>query len=276
MRIPIFWRLMLSHLGILLLSGAACLYSIVQLGALSESARAALDGNHRMIAYEEALADAFLSEVRYGGKYLITHTESRHDQLRQFKKDFINYLELLKRVGQPESISPSVSEIERLHVQYHELFDREVEYIRVGQTYAQSRFQQERDKIVESALNELDQLKAQLRAKLQQRIAAIEQGARTTRRIAIVTTLVVLFLGTLLSMKVSRSIEVPLSAKTSAHGEIELTQGAPKAAAGVNPLEPFHDLAARLPVLAAGLIGLWRRRRVTIWKNSLQGKVAKP
>ena len=273
MRIPIFWRLMLSHLGILLLSGTACLYSIVQLGALSESARAALDGNHRMIAYEESLADAFLSEVRYGGKYLITHTESRHDQLRQFKKDFINYLELLKRMEQSESISPSLSQIERLHAQYHELFDREVVYIRAGQTYAQSRFQQERDKIVESALNELDQLKAQLRAKLQQRIAAIEQGARTARRIAIATTLVVLFLGTLLSMKVSRSIKAPLSETAPSHRRIELAQRAAKVTSIKLP-ERLHELTPRTPALAASLMGVWRRR-AKIRKTPSQGRVAK-
>jgi CHASE3 domain sensor protein len=274
MRIPVFWRLILSHLGILLLSGAACLYSIVQLGSLSESARAALDGNHRMIAYEEVLADTFLSEVRYSGKYLITHTESRYDQLRQFKKDFIDYLELLKRLGQSESISPSLSEIERLHAQYHELFDREVEYIRAGQIYAQSRFQQERDKIVERTLNELDLLKAQLRTKLQQKIASIEQGARTARRIAIATTLVVLFLGTLLSMKVSRSIEAPLSEITAAQRQVELTQGATKVTS-IKLLERLYGLATRLPALMPGLISVWRRR-AAMWKNPSQGKVVKP
>ena len=161
MAIPVFWRLILSHMGVLLLSGAACFYSIVQLGSLSGTARTALDTNHRMISYQEALADAFLSQVRYGGKYLLTHTDGRHVQLRQFKTDFTDYLELMKRLGQSDSITPSISRIERLHQQYHELFDREVEYIQKNQNYAQSRYQQERDKIVESTLNELDVLKVQ-------------------------------------------------------------------------------------------------------------------
>src|SRR5687767_15465797 len=43
--------------------------------------------------------------------------------------------------------------------------DREVEYIRTKQNYAQSRFQQERDKIVDSAINELNGLQAHLRTK---------------------------------------------------------------------------------------------------------------
>ena len=57
---PIFWRLVLGNAGILSLSVIACLYSIVQLGTLSATARAALDSDHRMIGYQEALTDSFL------------------------------------------------------------------------------------------------------------------------------------------------------------------------------------------------------------------------
>jgi DNA-binding transcriptional MerR regulator len=216
MAIPMFWRLILSHIGILLLSGAASLYSIVQLGSLSGTARSALDTNRRMIAYQEALIDAFLSEVRYGGKYLITHTEGRHEQLRQFKKDFVDYLNLLKQLGDSDSIGFSLARIERFHDQYHELFDREAAYIRAKQNYAQTRYRQEHDKIVESTLKELDVLRAQLRTKLQEKLESIDHGARTARRIAIVTTLVVLILGALLSLKVSRAIGGPVSEPSSA------------------------------------------------------------
>ena len=212
MTLPIFWRLMLSHIGILMLSGAVCLYSIVQLGALSGSARSALDINHRMITYQEALIDSFLSQVRYGGKFLIMHTEGRHEQLLQFKQDFLKYFDLLKQLDDAASIAPSLSRIERLHAQYHELFDREVAYIRARQTYAQTRYQQERDRIVEKTLSELDILKVQTRTKLQEKLERIEEGARTARKLASVTTIVVLILGGLLSLKVAKSIDSPSAA----------------------------------------------------------------
>jgi CHASE3 domain sensor protein len=210
MQIPIFWRLMLGTLGILFLSVAACLYSIIQLGTLSRTARAALDGDHRMIGYQEALTDAFLSEVRYGGKYIITHAEDRHEQLRQFKNDFMRFLEELKPLVQSEEIADSLSRVEQLHRQYHELFDREAGYIRANQTYAQSRYQQERDKVFESALSELERLKAFLQTALQDKLEGIDHAARTARQIAIITTLIVALLGTLFSLKISRSIAAPL------------------------------------------------------------------
>jgi hypothetical protein len=210
MRIPIFWRLILGTLGILLLSIAACLYSIIQLGTLSQTARAALDGDHRMIGYQEALTDAFLSEVRYGGKYIIMHTEDRHEQLRQFKNDFARYMEELKSLTQSEEVAHSLSRVEQLHRQYHELFDREAEYIRANQTYAQSRYQQERDKVFESALSELERLKALLQANLQDKLEGMDHAARTARQIAIITTLIAALLGTLFSLKISKSIAGPL------------------------------------------------------------------
>jgi CHASE3 domain sensor protein len=275
MTIPIFWRLILSHIGILLLSGAACLYSIVQLGSLSGTAHSALDTNQRMIAYQEALTDAFLSQVRYGGKYLITHTEGRHEQLRQFKKDFVDYLDLLKHLGEPESIGASLSRIERFHEQYHELFDREVAYIRVNQNYAQTRYQQERDKIVESTLNELDILKVQLRTKLQEKLESIDHGARTARRIAIVTTLVVLILGTLLSLKVSRSMDGPLSETGSAQPLIADPWSQALKIMGVSLVERSQNMTKlqinRLTAFALSLIAAWNRRSAS-WKNPTPGK----
>jgi CHASE3 domain sensor protein len=219
MSIPIFWRLIVGNTGILLLSVLACLYSIVQLSTLSENARAALDGDHRMIGYQEALTDTLLSQVRYGGKYVITHAEDRHEHLRQFKSDFLRYLAEFKSLSRSEQIGTSLSKVEQLHVQYHELFDREAEYIRAKQNYAQSRYQQERDKVLESALSELQRLKALLQASLQDKLTSMEQAARTAREIAIAMTLAVLVLSTWFSVKFSKSISAdpkPSQQKTGA------------------------------------------------------------
>jgi hypothetical protein len=270
MSLPIFWRLILSHLGILLLSGAACLYSIVQLGSLSGIARSALDSNHRMIGYQEALTDTFLSQVRYGGKYLITHVEGRHEQMRQFKKDFNAYLELLRKLGQSDQIAASVTKVERLHRQYHELFDREVEYIRAKQNYAQSRFQQERDKLVESAINELDSLKAHLRTKLQEKLEGIEYGARASRRIATVTSLIVLVLGALLSLKVSKDFAAPPNQTTNAHSPTEVDPVQNVVSSGLSFVKRAQGWGKahlnRLSSLTVACITA-RNRCSTIWKN---------
>jgi hypothetical protein len=262
-RLPIFWRILLSHLGILVLSGAACLYSIVQLGSVSGTARSALETNHLMIAKQEALTDVFLSQVRYGGKYLITHTEGRHEQLRQFKRDFLSYLGLLKQSAEAEGMSATLEKIERLHDQYHDLYDREVAYIRARQSYAQTRYQQERDRIVENTLSELDLLKTQTRARLQEKLEAIEHGARTARKIASITTIVVLVLGTLLSLKASKSFENPSSEPVgqTVPGPLAVHLFGRRGGRAINQWRQAIKLRlSGLGASAASRIGMWSRR----------------
>lgn len=276
MRIPTFWRLVLSHLGILSLAGAACLYSITQLGSVSGSARTALVTSQQVTAYKEALIDTFLSQVRYGGKYLITHTESRHEQLLQFKKDFVDYLDRLKRLEQSESIGASLSRIERFHEQYHDLFNREAAYIRANQNYAQTRYQQERDKIVDNTLEEFDVLKTQLRASLQERLESIERGARTARRIAIITTLVVLIFGALFSLKVSRSLDASLSETSVAEPVSTVSWMQNLALLGARLLESLRAVSnlqvKRFNAFAFYAIGAWNRHSARP-KNPPPGKV---
>jgi len=206
-RVPIFWRLVLGHAGILFLSVTASLYSIAQLTTLSGNARAALELGHRMIGYQEALTDAFLSQVRYGGKYIITHAEDRHDQMLQFKADFARYMEELKSGRHSEAISASLARIEQIHRQYHELYDREVAYIRAKQNYAQTRYQQERDKLLETALSEFQRLKTLLQNNLQAKLESMDRAARTARQIAIAMTLAVVLMGGWLLLQSGESLE---------------------------------------------------------------------
>ena len=212
MPIPIFWRLILGYLVILLTSVSISSYSIVQLGGLSGTARTALNTDNRLIAYQEKLTDAFLSEVRYAGRFIITHSGALHDELRQFKNDFTRYISEINSLVPSAEIQARLSRVEELHLRYHDLFDQEVRYIRAGQHYAESRYQQEKEKIFESALRELEHLKAQLQTNLHDKLEAIEKAARSARMIAAVATLLLLGLGIALSFVISNSITRPLSA----------------------------------------------------------------
>ena len=211
MSIPIFWRLILGYFAVLFLSVAVSSYSIVQLSGLSGTARAALDVDNRMIAYGETLTDAFLSEVRYAGRFLITHSKALHDQFRQFKGDFVRYMSELNALATSAEVKLRLSRVEELHARYQDLFEREVRYVQARQPYAESRYQQEREKVLESTLGELDRLKAQLKKNLNEKLASMEQAARRTRSIAAVTTVILLGLGIALSLVTSKSITKPLS-----------------------------------------------------------------
>jgi methyl-accepting chemotaxis protein len=210
MQITIFWRIVSGYALILVLCVGASSYSIIQLGELSGTARTALDTDNRMIASEEKLTDAFLSEVRYAGQFLIAHTSALNEQFRQFDSDFIGYLSEIKSRAASAELQTRLSRIEEFHHRYHDLFEQEVRYLRARQPYAESRFKQERGKIFETTLQELERLKRQLQTNLHEKLQAIESVARTARTIAAVTTVILLGLGIALSFLISRSITEPL------------------------------------------------------------------
>lgn len=208
MGVPFVRRLIVGGLALLFLSIALSLYSIVQLGALGDAARAALDHDHRMISSQEELTDAFLSEFRYSGKYVISRKEDRYEQLRQFKNDFIRHLTELQSVAQTDRATLLLAKIEQIHGQYHKLFDQEVAYIRANQGYAQSRYEQEREKLLEAGLKELERLKAELRAGLHAKLETMDRSARTVRAITLTATLIVALLGIFLALKINGCVSV--------------------------------------------------------------------
>ena len=214
MSMPIFWRIILGYSVILLLASSVAAYSIVQLGGLSGTARSALDSENRMMAYQETLTDAFLSEVRYAGRFLLTRADAHHKEFGQFKEDFKRYMGEMRSRATAVEIKTRLLRTDELHLRYHELFDQEVRYIKAGQPYAQSRYQHEREKILDSALRELERLRAQLQTNLNNKLESMEQAARAARNIAIAGTLVLIGLGIALSLLISRSITKPLSELT--------------------------------------------------------------
>jgi CHASE3 domain sensor protein len=214
MSIPIFWRIILGYSVVLLLAFGVAGYSILQLGSLSGTARAALEIDTRMMAYQESLTDAFLSEVRYAGRFLITRAGANHDEFRQFKDDFKRYMNELTALAGSSEMKAHLIRVDELHLRYHELFDQEVDYIKTRQPYAQSRYQQEREKILDAGLKELEALKAELNRSLHAKLQTMDGAASGARAISIASSLILVGLGIGLALFISKSITTPLSQLT--------------------------------------------------------------
>jgi CHASE3 domain sensor protein len=211
MRLPIFWRLTSGYAAILILFVGISSYSIIQLGQLSSTAREALDTDNRLIGYQEKLTDVFLSEVRYAGKFIITRSGSLHEQYLQFKTDFLRYMSESQLLATAPDVKARLSRVKELHLRYQDLFDQEVRYVRARQPYAETRFQQEKEKVLESVLGELDHLKRQVQKNLHDKLETMERVGRAARTIAGLTTLVLFGLSVALSFIISKSITTPLS-----------------------------------------------------------------
>ncbi len=199
---PIILRnFIIGYLSMLVLMVAISGYSSVQLGKLSESANLALNVEQRMIDHSEKLADAFLSEVRYARKFIVTHAAVHQDQFKQFKGDFDRYLVQLKSLQGPKEAVQRLARAEEYHAQFHILFDKEIAYINKPQPYAESRYREERERLVDYLLRELDAFKNDLHKSLQQRIGDIEQAALKSRKITLIATLLLVGLGAIFAYR---------------------------------------------------------------------------
>ena len=220
MAVSIFWRIMLGYFTILGLSIGISLYSIVQLGRLSDTARTALNVDSRMIAYEEKLVDALLSEVRYGKKYIITQASTLHEQSREFNRDFVNYLNGLTDLAESPEIKTRLARVGEFHLRYVGLFDQEVRCLKTRQIYAESRYREEKEKAVDRILAELEKLKGELQKNVLGKLETIEKAASLTRRIAFLMTLLFFALSVALSFAISKSLtETTRASATDDHSD---------------------------------------------------------
>lgn len=228
MRIPVFWRILLGYSAILLLSVGLSAYSIIQLDSLSTTARAALETDIRRITAIEALTDAFLSEVRYADRFIITHSDELYEQHRQFHGDFARYMKELQTVSTRPEIQSRLRVIADLHSRYTDLFEREVKYIRGGQPYGESRYKQEKQKVFESTLRQLELLKTVSQNNLQANLKGMEHGANKGRTLTMITTLILVVIGFAVSYNTSKSITAPLV-------ELQRNTAAPNVYTNVTP-----------------------------------------
>jgi len=265
MALPLFWRLILGYAAILVLSIGSSIYAVDQLGELSETARGVLDTDYRTIAYQESLTDTFLSEARYGGKYLLTQSPSSYDQFRQFKKDFLRYQSELKAMVSTVETTTQLRRVEQFHQSFHELFEQEVKYIKAGQPYAQSRYQQERGKILDNTLRELALLKELLEKNLHGKLEGLGGTARAARNIAIAATLILLITGTALSLKISTSVTKPLQDLTNISKNASADEHTAKPLSSIPEIHELSVVVAqqRQRLLGTALDNAGRVERVT-------------
>jgi len=188
-------RFIISYSVLVTLVVAVCGYCISQLGRLSAAAHYALQFDQRMLDDAERLADSFLSEVRYAGKFVVTQAPDHYEQYRLFNNDFRAQLDKMKALAVADDAKRSLARAEEYHTQFQHLFEQEIEYIKRKQPYAESRYGQEKERLVEYLLREHDAFKGQRQSSLQQRIAYIESAAVQSQRFTIVATLLLVVLG---------------------------------------------------------------------------------
>ncbi|MFQ5850101.1 MAG: ATP-binding protein [Candidatus Binatia bacterium] len=220
MKLTIFSRLVIGYLAIFTLVTIASVYAIVQLYRLNDLTRSALKIDNRIIGYGERLTDALLSQIRYERKFIITRDHTLHEQFRLFEKDFEQYLDEAQSIAESSRVKHLLNQVNVQHRLYQSLFNEEIGYLKSGRTYAQNRYRQEKEKVTDGMIQGLKKIKAHSQQSISEKITRLDALGTNTRRAAIVLTGTSLIFGVLISLFITRSITLPISAMEKKTREI--------------------------------------------------------
>lgn len=216
----IFSRLMLGYLALLIMATGVGMYSILQLGKVSEITHSILLVDNTLIDLHKNLTDALLSATRNEKKFAILRDQALYEGFLAAKNDFEKYLEEALVLTDSAEVKGILSRVRDLHRAYQALFEEEVGFVKAGKLYPEERYRLEKEGLVNEAIEELASLRALNQQSILQKIQSLDEAGIKARTVARVITGSALLFGVALSISITASITIPLSRMKKKTGEI--------------------------------------------------------
>jgi len=201
---------MIGYLVILVMATGVSIYAVFELGRIKEIARSMVLVDNDLIDLEDKLSDALLSETRYERKFIIVNDQSLVKGFRNARKEFMEILGRADSLVTDEHTVSLIESIREAHDDYGTLFEEEIEYISAGMTYLDLWFREEKDKVINAIIDDLNALKADSQGILFRKVGAIGDAGTKARSVAITITAAAVTLGIIISIIIARSIAAPL------------------------------------------------------------------
>ncbi|MBI4683151.1 MAG: HAMP domain-containing histidine kinase [Nitrospirae bacterium] len=220
MRLTIFSRLVIGYFVIFILAMTVSIYSIAQLRQLEKVTQSILFIDNRLIDYEKNLSDILLSMMRYEKKFIIIRDHGLYDQFMLAKDDFHIQLKGIMTVADTDKARDFLMRIEQLQRRYESLFTEEVSYIKSGQQYSVDTFKQEKEYTVNGIMEALKELRSYIQWTTYEKVNRLSGADINASKVAIVTGVVSLIFGIIISVVITVGITRPLSVIKKKTGEI--------------------------------------------------------
>jgi len=201
---------MIGYLVILVMATGVSIYAVFELGRIKEIASSMVLVDNDLIDLEDKLSDALLSETRYERKFIIVNDQSLVKGFRTARNEFMEILGRADSLVTDEHTVSLIKSIREAHDDYGTLFEEEIEYIGAGMTYLDLWFREEKDKVINAIIDDLNALKADSQGILFRKVGAIGDAGTKARSVAITITAAAVTLGIILSIIIARSIAAPL------------------------------------------------------------------
>jgi two-component system sensor histidine kinase GlrK len=192
---------------------------IFQLYRFDGLAKSILTVDSRLLEYENSLADLLLSQSRYEQKFTITKDEALFREFLRLKQEFEG------QIGRALSVADGRSKtlltgVEEDYQRYEKRVAEEAELLRRQREYAQRKFKEEKNELIDRMLSSLEQLRADQQQAAYAKVEQLAQAADRARQISLAIAVGCLLAIVLMSWVITRSVTRPIAALKSRTREI--------------------------------------------------------
>ncbi len=220
MRLTIFQRLLMGYLAIFLLVIALSFYVVIKIGHFNKVTQSVVSTNNRMVEQSGKLTDMILSQIRYERKFLISKDEAFFTQFQKLQGDANRCFVEMGVMADSEEIKGFLDKARASYQNYQSLFMQELQYLKVGQTYSQQKYQQGKETATNELMEQLENLTSYANRNTNEKIRELYEAGTVARRMVLLMTGAFLVLCLIISYLIHRSITRPISVMEHKTGEI--------------------------------------------------------
>jgi two-component system, NtrC family, sensor histidine kinase GlrK len=210
MKWSLFWRLMIGYLIIFILVLAVGVYAMVQLKRLNGVTRYILNVDQGILEYHKKITDQILSQHRFLKKYLITRDPSLYNQyLTSREKVNQDLFRAIALADVPATIQ-TLQKVRLNQEEYGSLVAEEFENLKGKGLYAVKWYAQEKEKLLDTILKEMDKLEIHIKQDIYQRMKLQQEAGDSARQVAAGLSLLALVSILIISLLLTKSITRPL------------------------------------------------------------------
>jgi two-component system sensor histidine kinase GlrK len=206
MPLPLFQRLMSGYLVVMLVLAAVGIFVSIQLNRLNTIIQKVAHVDSEIIRLGEALTETTASLVRFEKRYLVTKDDAFYRRFKEIRRAYLNIHERLKSLAALEGIARQVERIGVVSHDYFALVDREHELVRVDEDQTTGVYHERKSDLIEALRQHLHHLISSVRRLRDEKIELSSRISTSVVRMSILTVLVGIAIGLLVSFGNTRSI----------------------------------------------------------------------
>ncbi len=210
MKLTIFKRLTISYLIILLLFFILGIYVTLKLNQLNQLTRSVAKVDSITISHTENLLDNIKSQVSFSSKYLVFYDKGYYKRFHELEEEFAKEMQQLEAlIKTPEKVG-LLEEAKGLYDRFIFLLNVEFGFVEKKEEYLRGRYKNQEEEKVDEFNKKLGMITKIARLDRDKKLRTSSLISSDILKVCLITVAVVVFMGILILLFNTRSINRPI------------------------------------------------------------------